>query len=522
MDKIILHGSPMWNQRGFALISVYLVSMVILIISSAAFSSVFIESRNIEREKTRAQAYAGAEAGLQTALVQIAQTSTAFMGFIDIDPISDTLPSVTGATLGSFSVNLTDQTDWVVVTSTATVDGETRQLEGRVFLQSNLSKYLMYANATTIGLGTNLVLGVSDGVNPEGVPANENDRAQVYYTNDLQFNGSNINVYGDTHAENFISGDSSNIVHGDTYVGGFTQDSQGRVTNDGINGTLTVGDGFNDNIDRDGNGIINASDYADRHDLLPASQPMTAYNQDARREEVIDQVNLSFYQAHNAAAAASRNYGTTTAERYFAFESANGGTQTNVVVFGTQARFNAYDPFGSGAANTAARAYKTDEFTLPDGTTNDKPILYNNGKAHVKGTIAGRVAVVASDDIFFDGNVKYSGNNSYCSPQHSAAFLARDVVYFRPTSLEVSGIIYADKSSTATYAVDGTQNITGGDGTAAKSSSGFLRQYGNLIADGQGATNCYKNRAYVYDPKLKYYRPPGLPIKPELRMVREI
>jgi type II secretory pathway pseudopilin PulG len=526
MKKINFCGSPLLkNQQGFALISVYLVSMVILIVSAAAFSSVLAESRNVERERTRTQAYATAEAGLQTAMAQVGQTATAYTGFINTTAIPSTdFQSVTGAAVGSFSVNIgyPNQTDWVILTTTATVDGETRQLEGRVFLQSNLSKYLMYANATTIGLGTNLVLGANDGVNPQGVPATANDRAQLYYTNNLDFNGSNINVYGDTHAENFISGSSSNIVHGDTYVGGFTQDSEGRVTNDGINGTLTIGDGFNDDTDRDGNGTINANDYADRHDLLPASQQMTPYNQDARGEEVIDQVNLPFYQANNSSAAASRNYGTTTAERYFAFESAAGGTQTNVVVFGTLARFNAYDPFGSGAANTAARAYKTDEFMLPDGTTADKAILYNNGKAHVKGAIAGRVAVVASDDIFFDGNVKYSENNSYCSAQNSAAFLARDLVYFRPTSLEVSGIIYADKSSSSSMAVEATYNTTGGDGTAAKMSNGFFRHYGNLIVDGQGNTSVYKNRAYVYDPNLKYYRPPGLPVRPELRTVREI
>jgi hypothetical protein len=370
----------------------------------------------------------------------------------------------------------------------------------------------MYANATTIGLGSNLVMGINDGINPQGVSANENDRAALYYTNNLDFNGSNIHIYGDTHAENFISGSSSNTVHGDTYVGGFTQDAQGQVTNDGINGTLTVTDGFSDDADRDGNGTINANDYADRHDLLTAAQTMTPLNDDSHREEVIDQVNLAFYQANNSSAAASRGYGTTTAERYFVFEPNADGTQTKVIVYGTLARFNADN-----------RQFKTDEFLLPPvSNPTDKAILYNNGKAHVKGTIAGRVAVVSSDDIFFDGNVRYNGNSSYCSQQNSAAFLARDIVYFRPESLEVSGIIYADKASSGSLAIDSDYNVNG-EYRPQDKSDGHFRHFGNLIVDGGGNTSNYENdRAYVYDPNLKYYRPPGIPIRPELRTVREI
>jgi hypothetical protein len=507
--KIPSIGRLLKDQRGFALISVYLASVVVLIVSMATFGSVFAEARHIEREITRTRVYAAAEAGLQTAVAQIGQN--AYTGFINATSVPATsFQSVSGTAVGSFSVNVSypNQADWVILTATATVDNETRQLEGRVFLQSNLSKYLMYANTTTLGLGSNLVLGIHDGINPQGVSANENDRAALYYTNNLDFSGSNIHIYGDTHAENFISGTNSNTIHGDTYVGGFTQDSQGRVTNDGINGTLTVGDGFSDDIDRDGNGIINASDYADRHDLLTATQQMTSFNDDARREEVIDQVNLSFYQANNSSVVASRGYGTTSAERYFVFEPNTAGTQTKVIVYDTLARFNADN-----------RTYKTDEFTLPASA-----ILYNQGRAHVKGSIAGRVSVVSSDDIFFDGNVKYAGNNSYCSQQNSAAFMARDQVFFRPESLEVSGIIYADKagSHTGNLAIDSDYNVSGQYRPQDKY-DGHFRHFGNLIVDGTGNTSNYdQDRAYVYDPNLKYYRPPGLPVRPELRTVREI
>lgn len=490
------------NQKGFALIGVYLVSVVVLIMSTAAFYSVFSMARHIERETERTQAYAIAEAGIQTAMAQI--SVNAYSGFINTAAIGSTpFQSTTGVTAGNFSaaISYPNQADWVICTVTATAGSETRRLEGRIFLDSNLSKYLMYANTSTVWLGTNLVLGVHDGVNPQGVPLNENDRAALYYTNDLSFDGSNIHIYGDANAENFISGTNTNTVHGDTYVGQFQLDSLGRVTNDGINGTLTVNDGFNDDIDRDGNHTVNANDYPDRHDLTSDGAG------DAHAEEVLDTINLNFYQTNNSSPAQSRGYGTTSAERYFVFEPAANGTQTKVIVYNSQTYFNSDN-----------RTYKTDEFTLPASA-----ILYNKGRTHVKGTIAGRVAVVSSDDILFDGNVRYAGNNSYCSAQNSAAFLAKDLIYFRPTTLEVSGIIYADKAiSSGTLAIDSDYNTTGQYRPQDKT-NGHFRHFGNLIIDGTGNTSNYANdRAYVYDPNLKYYRPPGLPVRPDLRMVREI
>lgn len=499
--KSLLRQTALKDQRGFALVSVYLASVVILIISTAAFASVFSESRHISREIMRTQAYAAAEAGLQSALAQIGQN--AYTGFISTNAIGSTsLQSVTGTTVGNFSVAFSypNQADWVICTATATADNETRLLEGRIFLQSNLSKYLMYANTTTVGLGTNLVMGVHDGINPQGVSANETDRAALYYTNNLDFSGSNIHIYGDTHAENFISGSSSNTVHGDTYVGGFQTDAQGRVTNDGINGTLTITDGFSDDIDRDGDGTINANDYPDRHDLTADGRD------DSHAEEVLDSININFYRDNNSEIVKQKGYGDATAQtRYLVLEPTADGTQTKVIVYNNQTRYN-----------NDERQYKVDEYTLPASA-----ILYNNADLHVKGTVAGRISFVSSDDVFFDGNVKYSGNNSYASAQHSAAFLAKDVVYFTPVSLEVSGIVYADKSSSSSVAIDSDYNQNGLYRPQDKY-NGHFRLFGNLIVDGTGNTSNYAlDRAYIYDPKLKYYRPPGLPVRPELRMVRE-
>ncbi|MDD5226297.1 MAG: hypothetical protein PHV97_03810 [Candidatus Omnitrophica bacterium] len=252
---------------------------------------------------------------------------------------------------------------------------------------------------------------------------------------------------------------------------------------------------------------------------------MKSFNTDARREEVIDTVDLAFYQAHNSSVATQRSYGTTSAERYFVFEPTADATQTKVIVYDNQTDYNADSP--------THRANKTDEFTLPSTSDlTDKAILYSRGSIHVKGSIAGRVAVVSSDNILFDGNVKYAGNNSYSSQENSAAFLAKDVVYFRPEQLEVSGIIYADNSHSTTrsplVAIDSNYNehYSLGDSRGyapGDKYDGHFRHFGNLIVDGTGNTSNYNNdRAYVYDPDLKYYRPPGLPIRPELRTVREI
>ena len=101
--------------------------------------------------------------------------------------------------------------------------------------------------------------------------------------------------------------------------------------------------------------------------------------------------------------------------------------------------------------------------------------------------------------------------------------MARNKVYFRPESLEVSGIIYADKAGSGTLAFDSDYNINGVNNGYTAKHDGHFRHFGNLIADGEGNTsNYYHDRAYIYDPNLKYYRPPGLPIRPELRTVREL
>ena len=66
--------------------------------------------------------------------------------------------------------------------------------------------------------------------------------------------------------------------------------------------------------------------------------------------------------------------------------------------------------------------------------------------------------------------------------------MARNKVYFRPESLEVSGIIYADKSGSGTLAFDSDFNINGVNNGVTEKHDGRFRHFGNLIADGEGNT----------------------------------
>ena len=491
------------NQLGAALISTYIVTAIILVVSIAAYEMAFAESRHLDREIDRVQTYAAADAGLQNALAQIGLN--AFTGFINTAAIGNTtLQSAFGVNIGTYSVtiNYPNQADWIVLSSQATVNNETRSFEGRVFLDSNLSKYLIYTDTPSLWLGQNLVFGAHDGVNPEGVPGNTDDRAATYHTGDLVFSGGNVQIYGDVHVEDDVTGNSTSTVHGDSYVGDFATNASGDVIDDGISGGLNVLDGFADDPDRNGDGFVNGSDFPDRHDLTASGAG------DSHMVESLDNIDLGFYQANNSLPAFNRGYGTgPTKTRYLVFEPNASGTQTEVIVYRRQRDFDDDD-----------RSKVDDQFFLPANA-----ILYNKGDLHVKGEIAGRISVVSSDDIFFDGNIQYFGGGSYCSSAHSAAFLASDRIYLRPENLEVSGILYADReNSWGSLSIDSNYNVAG-DYAPWDKYSGHLRIFGNLIMDGTANTSNYTtDRAFVYDPNLKYFRPPGIPVVPDMRMVREL
>lgn len=483
------------DEKGAALITVYLVSVFITTAAAAAYSKSFFEMRQVEREVARIRSFAAAEAGIQNGMAQIA--ANGYTGFIDTTPMNAAnFQAVDGLTVGSYQVTFAypNQADWVTVTSTATVDGDTRNLEGRVFLDSNLSKYLVYANTTDFASGDNAQYGEPDltdayGDNipdyPEFVPPNEIDRAAMYFTGSWTISGTSVKLYGDANAQTQINGNASSKVHGDTYSGGFTQNSSGVVTNSGVTGSLAVADGFADDIDRNVSGSITPEDYPDYHKLSAAG------GGDSHKTETLIPINQTFYAANNNT---PQFVGGSAQSRYLEFVSVGGGTSTQI------------KEYTNNTFTTLSTTY-----TLPSSA-----IVYVKGNAYVKGEIGGRVSIVSSNNIYIDGNFTYAGGQTKADVNHSTALLAKDKVYFRPKTLTVSGILYGENGASASTVFDGGQNIPSETGSKIK-----LRLYGNRVMNGSTNLSVYPDRVYAYDSNLKYYRPPGLPIIPTLRTVRE-
>ncbi len=472
------------NDNGFVLLGTYMMIFFILTLSSIALGKSIYEVRHVEREMNRLSSHFAAEAALQSALSQIGQN--AYTGFINTAAINvANFQSSSGIAVGSFTANLSypNQADWVVVTAQGTVNGETRNLEGRVFLDSNLSKYLVYTTGN-FSSGTNAQYGYHDGVNPEGVSSNENDRAALYFNGDYNASGTNVQIYGDVHTQGNITGTGSSQIHGDGYASDFELDQNGNVVDDGINGAIVVTDGFTDDSDRDNDGSITSMDAPDHHDLT------TLGEDDAHAIELLTGIDNNFYQTNNDTPYFA---GVSAETRFVEFQAS--GTSTQIVEY------------------SADWVAVINNYTLPESA-----IVYVNGDVHLRGEIEGRVSVVSTDDIYFDGNLTYTGNNSFADATHSTAFLAQDKIYIRPVDVEVSGILYAQNEDGGT-ALNGDYDLAG---VYNPDSKARLRLFGNRILEGSSNTGVYDDRVYGYDENLKYYRPPGIPVQPELRMVREI
>lgn len=480
------------NQKGVAMITVYLISAVISTIAAAAYSKSFFEMRYVNQELDRLRSFAAAEAGIQNAMAQIG--ANAYTGFINTAPMTvSNFQSTDGKAVGSYSVSFSypNQADWVTVTASATVNGETRNLEGRVFLDSNLSKYLVYAQTASFASGTNAQYGEPDLTGtpayPEFVPANSDDRASLYFTGTWSMTGSNVQTYGDANAQGTVSGDSTSKVHGDTYAGPFSLNANGSVQNSGVSGSLVVGDGFADDIDRNKDGIINAADAPDHHQLSSAG------GGDAHKTETLTLIDQNFYTAHNNT---SQYVGSTAQSRYLKFVPINNGAATQIV------------EYTSGTFSTVVATYN-----MPSNA-----IVYVKGNIYVQGEIGGRVSVVSSNSIYFDGNTRYASAQNKADANHSAAFMAKDKLFFHANDLTVSGILYGENSSSSSVVFDADYNTNGQYDPNSKTK---LRLYGNRVMKGSTNLGDYPDRVYGYDGSLKYYRPPGIPVVPSLRTVRE-
>lgn len=479
------------NEKGVALISVYVASMFIIGVSVAAFGKAFYEMKQVDREVARIRSFAAAEAGLQSALAQIG--SNAYTGFINTNTISNaSFQSTAGASIGSYSVTMTypNQADWVIVSATGTVDGDTKTVEGRVFLDSNLSKYLVYADTSTFSSGDGAQYGEPDTTGspayPELVSSVAEDRAALYFTGDWSITGA-AELYGDANAEGGISGVSGAEVHGDVYTGDFTQSGSGAVTNDGVSGSVTIGDGFSDDTDRDNSGSVTSADSPDYHDLNSTG------GGDSHKTETLTAISSTFYAANNNT---SQYVGASAQNRYLKFVSSADGTYTQIYEY-----------------SSTTFTTQTATYTLPASA-----IVYVKGDIYIKGEIGGRVSVVSSDDIFLEGNMTYSSGQITADSTHSAAFMAKDKIFFRANTLTASGILYGENSSGDSTVFDATYNTSGASDSGSKSS---LHLSGNRIMNGSTNLSYYDDRVYGYDKNLKYFRPPGIPVVPSLRVVRE-
>lgn len=493
------------NQKGIALISTYIVGLIALTYSIAAYSSALYQAKQLERDVNKVKSYAAAEAGIQKSLQQIA--SGAYTGTIDASAIATTVyQSTAGVDAGSYAVTITyNDADWVIVTATGISGTSTTVLEGSVFLESTLSKYSVYITTNTTG-GSNLTLGAGDGVNPRGVPENYIKRAKYYYEGDYTFGGSNINIYGDFNIQGGINGHSSYTtqIYGDAYVGDYTENAAGAVTNSGITNSnkVNVNDGFSDDEDRNGSGSVTSTDAPDVHDLNSTGAG------DANKIETLPTVNTSWYSSHNNVTAFN-----SSGDRFLIFTDNGAGTAT-VVKNVSSSQYKSYVTTGSFSGSP------TGTYTLPN-----KAVVYNNGSLYVTGNITGRVAVVASNDIYMDGGgVSYYGGANYCNVSHSAAFIANDQIFLRGDSMNLSGILYASNSGNHSLGIEAGYAPSSSNyaNSVSDSSKSYLRFYGNTIMEGTTNTSVYSNRAWIWDSNLSKYRPPGIPVVPELRMVREV
>lgn len=528
------------NEKGFALITVYLTSTLIFTLSSATYVRAFAQARAVDREVLSTEAYYAAEAGLQ-AVVSSIGVSDAYIGDIqsniDLDNLNQTISDQIIETMNrpdnsiqiTTAIDYAGQSDWAVIYSTAIVDsngdGDTIdpddrriRLQGRAFLNSDFSKYMMYTTVPNLGLGSNLTLGDYPG---GVVPANPLDRMMIYYKNGVSFNGTNIKIYGDLFSETLIYGNNQTaILRGDVYASGFATNPDGSVSSTGISngGNLQIrdnigctsypcapGDGVPDDVDRNGDGSITLTDAPDIHDLTSAN-PIPP---DAKKPDPLPVIDYTFYQNHNNIPAFA---GVAPQTRFLKLES--------------------YEPT-PGHKVTKVVEYTNGNFTTPTGKSYELPtnaVVYVNGDVYTKGEVAGRISLVSSGNLHFAGHVKYSGNQNLSSKEHSAAFLSKQQIRFLPNNLEVSGILYANNISNnsvgmeAKYTINPLTGLAMYDGGLSKA-NGHFRLYGNNITqNGAINTSVYgPDRAFLYDPNLKYYRPPGIPVtNPELRMVREI
>jgi len=456
------------NEKGVMLITAAFLITVLAGTSAMFLSRSINEAKVVEREVDRIKAYCAAEAGFQGALSQIGTQS--YTGYVNTSGYSDTL-SVGGQQVATcLATSTAESSDFIIIQSTGTASYTTRSLEARVFLDSNLSKYLVYADTPSFGSGNNAQYSepltdpdtgeiVYDANGRERVPEDPLDRAMMYFTGDWVISGTNVNMYGDVYAEDdlIVNSGKDGDVHGDTAV-------KDQYTE---NGSLIVDDTYDDGEDK--------------------------RNMTADMEDSLNEINLDFYANHNSIP----SFGGASQNRYIEFVVSADETHTVV---------NEYnDRQYSSLINT---------YDLPS-----IGIVYVNGDAYIRGTIKGRISIVASDDIFIQDSLEYANGLNHADVSDATAFLARDKLYFCGDQMNICGIFYAERINSDNPAFDSRYNTSGGYDPGSKQ---YLRVRGNRIINGNTNLSNYDDRAYIYDSYLKKFRPPGLPVTSVVSFVREI
>ncbi|MBU1864061.1 MAG: hypothetical protein KKH94_10395 [Candidatus Omnitrophica bacterium] len=456
------------KERGVLLITSAFLITIITGTAAVFLMRTIYEAKAVEREVDRVRAYCAAEAGLQGVLSEIGTQS--YTGFVNTSGYGALL-LINGQQESACNATVTDETsDFLIVQSTGTGNFISRSFEARVFLDSNLSKYLVYASTSSFASGDDAQYGepmtdpdtglvIVDENGRARVPEDAYDRAEMYFTGDWNINGSNVDMYGDVYVGddlNVTSGDDGD-VYGDTFVTDQYNES----------GSLIVDDTYDDGVDK---------------------RTMTVDMQDT-----LSTIDLNFYASNNDIVA----FGGASQSRYLEFVESADGTHTVV---------NEY--------NDRQYSNFVESYDLPQAG-----VVYVNGDAYIKGTIKGRVSIVASDDIWIQDSLGYANGLDHASESDAAAFLARDKLYFCGSNMDVSGIFYAERIASADPAFDAAYDTNGNYNPNAKQQ---LRIRGNRIINGTSNLSCYPDRAYIYDPYLKKFRAPGLPITSVVSFVREI
>jgi hypothetical protein len=459
----------MKTNSGFVLLSTLFCTIIMSALSVIMFQRAVSEMKAIEFDIDRMRAYCSAEAGLQGAIAGL--KANAYTGFISSANFDERELFLDQSKVGTCSATVT-----MIDGDTASIQAVgrginlSRALDAQVQLESIFSKYFVFSENPNFSSGSGAQYGSAlrdpnTGqimYDSNGRPRCVEDdymRAWLYFRGDWNISGTDIKLFGNAYVENNLNVDAkqnSLDVVGDTFVGGNYIET----------GALTVDDTYDDGVDK------NVMTNMEREAEFPTLQD-------------------SFYSSNSSIPVAG------VGDRTFEFSPSLDGSYTVV------------KEYSSRNYNTLINTYN-----LPTNA-----IIYVNGDAYVKGSISGRVTVFATDDIHIQGSLQYNNGLDQADSDHSAAYLANDIIYFNHPDMVIDGIFYAGHTSTNAHAQDASRTL---DGELDLGGKNCIVVNGNRIMKGNSFMSHYAHRLYLHDDQLRKYPPPGLPVTTMVRTVREI